>query len=85
MDALYVMREREFDDGNVGVDEGGTDERGVGGSGEDGDGGEAAMEEAGEVDKRDDMALGEEWEDSKVWRWRKRSHGFSLSECFQRG
>lgn len=68
------MREREFDDGNIGVEEGGADGRGVGGGGKDGDGGGAAVEEAGEVEDRDDMALREEWEDGEVWRGR-RSHG----------
>lgn len=56
-DTLDVLWEREFDDGDVGVMEGSADCRGVSGGGEDGNGGGTLVEEAGEVEERDGMAM----------------------------
>lgn len=65
-----VVREGEGDDGGGGVIEGLGYERVVGGGGEDGDGDAAAEEEVGEVEKRDSVAFGHEWEENNVW-WRR--------------
>lgn len=84
-DAVDVLGEREFDDGDIGVVvvvvvlERRTDGRGVCRGGEDGDGDGSTAEEAGEVEERDGVALGHEWEDHEVWPW-KRAH--SLCVCF---
>lgn len=68
-DTLYVLWEREFNDGNIDVAETSTDGWGVSGGGEYRDGGGSPPEEAGEVEEWDDMALRHEREDSKVWTW----------------
>lgn len=70
---LYVLWEREFHNGDIGVFQRSTDGRGVSGGGEDGDGGGPLPEKAAEVEERDSVALSHERKDGKVYT-RKRSH-----------